>query len=73
MFNNELMTGYSDFDERLSRLTVAALADQGYGVNFAAADPYTLPGAASRAPSAPEEHQHTERAAPLPGNQVPTA
>ena len=73
VFNNELMTGYSDFDERLSRLTVAALADQGYGVNFAAADPYTLPGAASRAPSAPEEHQHTERVAPLPGNQVPTS
>jgi len=71
VFNNELMTGYSDADERLSRLTVAALADQGYGVNFAAADPYTLPAPASRAPSAPEEHQHTDPVSPLPGNRVP--
>jgi len=71
VFNNELMTGYSDADERLSRLTVAALADQGYGVNFAAADPYTLPAAASRAPSGPEEYQHTDPVSPLPGNRVP--
>ena len=72
VFNNELMTGYSDPDERLSRLTVAALADQGYGVDFGAADPYTLPAPASRAPSAnDEEHQHTDPVAPLPGNRVP--
>ena len=72
VFNNELMTGYSDPDERLSRLTVAALADQGYGVDFTAADPYSLPTPASRAPAADEdEDQHTERVAPLPGNRVP--
>ena len=56
-FGNELMTGYSDPDERLSRLTVAALADQGYGVDLTAADRFSLPaGGALRAPQADVGH-----------------
>ncbi|MFM7070019.1 MAG: leishmanolysin-related zinc metalloendopeptidase [Actinomycetes bacterium] len=75
-FNNELMTGYSDPSERLSRLTVAALADQGYGVNFNAADLYSLPtlpailGPTSRA--ADDEEQLVEiPSAPYPENRLP--
>ena len=64
-FGNELMTGYSDPDERLSRLTVAALADQGYGVDLGAADRYSLPATSSlRAPQDPVGH--TDPVAPLP-------
>jgi len=43
-FGNELVTGYlSALPNPLSRMTIASLADLGYGVNFAAADPYALP------------------------------
>ena len=66
-FANELMTGYADSDERLSRVTIGALADRGYGVELSAADDYTLPapwaGAARRAGRAP---QHTTPVALLP-------
>jgi hypothetical protein len=43
-FTNELMTGYvgPGLNLPLSRLTVASLADLGYQVNLAAADPYQL-------------------------------
>ncbi len=46
VFGNELMTGYlnSGFNP-LSRMTIASLADLGYQVNLAAADPYTPPAA----------------------------
>ena len=64
-FGNELMTGYSDPDERLSRLTVAALADQGYGVDLGAADRFSLPvGSALRAPQA--DIGHTDPVVLLP-------
>ena len=44
-FDHELMTGFVDIGEMpLSRLTVAALDDMGYGVDYAAADAYALPG-----------------------------
>jgi hypothetical protein len=44
-FFNELMTGFlGSPPSPLSRLTVASLADLGYGVDFGAADPYSLPG-----------------------------
>ena len=40
---NELMTGYINPGQNpLSRLTIAALADQGYTVDFAAADSYSF-------------------------------
>ena len=44
VFTNELMTGYvgPGQDMPLSRVTVASLADLGYQVNLAAADPYQL-------------------------------
>jgi len=49
VFGNELMTGFvgPGTNMPLSRLTVGSLADLGYSVNFAAADPYTLPAASS--------------------------
>ncbi|MEZ5239690.1 MAG: leishmanolysin-related zinc metalloendopeptidase [Microthrixaceae bacterium] len=50
VFGDELMTGYLGAAPTvLSRLTVAALADQGYGVDLGAAEPYSLPGFALRA------------------------
>lgn len=46
VFGSELMTGYvgPNATMPLSRITVASLADLGYRVNFAAADPYSPPG-----------------------------
>jgi hypothetical protein len=44
VFDNELMTGFINVGPNpLSAVTVASLADQGYTVNLAEADPYTLP------------------------------
>lgn len=46
VFGNELMTGFLNFGTNpLSRLTVGALEDLGYAVNYDAADPYALPSA----------------------------
>lgn len=42
-FGIELMTGYIALEAALSTLTVAALDDIGYEVNYAVADPYVLP------------------------------
>lgn len=43
VFGNELMTGFVNLGQNpLSIVTVASLADQGYAVNLAGADPYTL-------------------------------
>jgi Leishmanolysin len=57
----ELMTGFlNDGDNPLSAVTVASLRDQGYQVNDAAADPYTL-GAALRALTAGPPRQLLER------------
>ncbi len=49
VFSNELMTGWvgPGSNMPLSRITVASLADIGYTVNMAAADPFTRPGLAS--------------------------
>lgn len=75
-FDNELMTGYSDPDERLSSLTVAGLADQGYGVDPTAADPYTVPFLAGSRADGPADagsgiREHLDPVAPLPGNRMP--
>jgi len=44
VFGNELMTGFLSGDvQPLSRMTVASLADLGYTVDLAAADPFALP------------------------------
>jgi len=48
LFDTELMTGYVEAGGvamPISRITVASLADIGYTVNIANADPYTRPGA----------------------------
>jgi len=48
VFGNELMVGYAQSGGMpLSRITVAAMADLGYQVNMAAADPYLPPAASS--------------------------
>jgi hypothetical protein len=70
VFDAELMTGYSDDDERMSRVTIAALADRGFGVDLDRADQYELPtsrvGGAGALRAAREPHQHTEPLEPLP-------
>ncbi|MEV0354939.1 leishmanolysin-related zinc metalloendopeptidase [Nocardia sp. NPDC050697] len=46
VFGTELMTGFisaAGVANPISRVTVASLADMGYRVDFAAADPFTLP------------------------------
>jgi hypothetical protein len=43
VFDLELMTPNVDAEPPLSRLTIAALQDVGYQVDFEAADPFTLP------------------------------
>jgi len=46
VFDTEIMTGYAEprgVPMPISRLTVAALQDLGYTVDYAAADPYKLP------------------------------
>ena len=70
VFDRELMTGYLDAGAQpLSQLSVAALADQGYGVSLDAADDYELPGppsaAALRGTPAPDDHVHSEPMEPL--------
>jgi hypothetical protein len=46
LFRSELMTGFAERTPPMpiSALTVGALADIGYAVNYGAADPYTIPG-----------------------------
>jgi hypothetical protein len=76
-FDNELMTGYSDRNEALSRLTIAALADRGYGVDLAAADPYSLPGTAGllarSAADLTADPATMQLLTPGPGGQLPGA
>lgn len=51
VFQTELMTGFASAGHMpLSRLTLGALADLGYRVNLALADPYTLPTTPSTGP-----------------------
>ncbi|MDQ4087128.1 MAG: leishmanolysin [Pseudomonadota bacterium] len=45
VFGNEMMTGFiSSRGNPISRMTVAALGDMGYGVHLGGAEPYSLPG-----------------------------
>jgi len=49
-FNAELMTGFIEaggVPMPISRMTIGSLQDMGYTVNYAAADPYSLPGGPS--------------------------
>jgi hypothetical protein len=42
-FDNEIMTPDADTNELLSRITIAALADMGYEVDYSARDDYSPP------------------------------
>lgn len=42
VFSSELMTGWASGNLPLSVVTIGALSDMGYGVNMAAADPFTM-------------------------------
>jgi hypothetical protein len=54
VFGNELMTPLANGrGNPLSRITVGAFQDMGYSVNYAAADPYTLPGTGAPKASPP--------------------
>lgn len=53
-FNAELMTGFVESAGTampLSRMTIGSLADMGYAVNYAAADPYSLPSGGGSPPA----------------------
>lgn len=55
VFDTELMTGYAErrgVAMPISRMTVGALEDLGYSVNYAAADPYTIPAGLRARPTA---------------------
>ena len=51
VMKTELMTPYFDPDERLSAVTVEALADLGYRVDATRADPYEVPSEAASKPA----------------------
>jgi len=62
VFDRELMTGYEDAGhDPLSRLTVAALGDLGYGVSLGAAESFLLPLPVVRMPAARAGQAPTER------------
>jgi Ca2+-binding RTX toxin-like protein len=42
-FNTEIMTGYADTVMPISTMTIGALQDLGYSVDYTQADPYVLP------------------------------
>lgn len=65
VFGNELMTGYLDFGANpLSAITIASMADLGYTVDPAAADPYGVPGTAGAGVSRIPLHGDLLRFAP---------
>jgi hypothetical protein len=66
VFDTELMTGYAELPAvamPISTITVGSLQDLGYTVNYAAADPYTLPGIV--APSIVSTRRSGSPASPL--------
>jgi len=68
VFGDELMTGFLGRNAApMSRLTIAALADLGYGVDLEQADPYVLPAplARSRSSVPAEPELHTEQLPPF--------
>ncbi len=60
IFNTELMTGFSDPVQQLSRLTIASLKDLTYSVDFSVAGSYVLPSAPlSLETLSHEDHLHS--------------
>jgi hypothetical protein len=70
IFDNELMTGFlnSGVPNPISRMTIGALKDFGYGVNLAAADPYTLPGGPPQ--TGPDDYADSFADASAPFGQI---
>jgi hypothetical protein len=58
---NELMTGFLDATNPLSAFTIGSLRDQGYQVNDAAADPFTLAAALRSLAATPPIRLHEGR------------
>ena len=66
VFGNEIMTGFVDAVNPLSRVTAASMGDLGYAVNLAAADPYTLaPGLRAFGQRSPIELKHDVLRVPI--------
>jgi len=64
VFGNELMTGFLNAGSNpLSAVTIGSLADLGYGVDLAAADPFGI--VALRAPDTPSVHLHSDLLRPV--------
>lgn len=59
VFNTELMTGFSDPTQQLSRLTIASLKDLSYSVDFSIADSYTLPSSLVTSANNDNGHLHS--------------
>jgi hypothetical protein len=59
-FDTELMTGYADSTVKLSRMTIGALKDIGYSVNYAFADAFS-PVSLSLAPIFAQQHDHDDQ------------
>jgi hypothetical protein len=74
IFGNELMTGWvgAGSNMPLSRITIGSLADIGYSVNYAAADPYSRSGALTAIVSASVPTVGTTSSAHVTTTQVTT-
>jgi hypothetical protein len=62
VFRGELMSGFVDSHNPMSRVTVASLKDMGYVVDLTKAEPYSLPNLmmlAERGLLAARDHRHT--------------
>ncbi len=59
VFDTELMTGFNDPVQQLSRLTIASLQDLTYSVDFSAAQAYALPVPLSLETLSQDEHNHS--------------
>jgi len=60
VMDTELMSPVFDRDERLSHITIGALYDMGYHVDFQQADSYTIPPKAVRGKPVAAAHRHCE-------------
>ena len=72
VFRTELMTGYSEAPGvamPISAITVGAMQDMGYTVNYAAADPYTRPVQSSAAAQQSSAQQSSALGGAVPPNQ----
>ena len=73
VLGTELMsTLLSATGERLSKVTIAALADLGYDVDYAYAEPYALPGSSTRGMHLRDEvHRGPVQGSEIPEQEIP--